>query len=284
MFEVESMFVILPGRSGQPVNGRLRKAKQKKKKFLQRNEEPLLDNNSEREKEDNCQEEECKSLKLLLRHQLRVRSNKMAAAIRKLFRSSDKIDPNSDKRGNGKHNNNNNQRHNKDKSNNNDMHQISVTNQIGINSPSSAARRFFNRHLEGSGSKISPSDPLLVAPMSPSLGSAKNKSITTIKSSPATPSKSSPTRSTFKGNIFKKSSSNSSMTEPNAKHMKLVRTRRLMKEFQELHRGQLQNPNPVFTVDLVNDCLYEWKVRSIDRLKFKILVLNFICFVYLFSE
>ncbi|XP_018011111.1 uncharacterized protein LOC108668405 [Hyalella azteca] len=44
-------------------------------------------------------------------------------------------------------------------------------------------------------------------------------------------------------------------------HMKRVRSRRLMKEFQELTKISQSTPNPVFSVALVNDCLFEWKVK-----------------------
>ncbi|CAH2239915.1 ubiquitin-conjugating enzyme E2Q-like protein CG4502 [Pararge aegeria] len=40
-----------------------------------------------------------------------------------------------------------------------------------------------------------------------------------------------------------------------------VRTRRLMKELKEIQRSQEHRPNPVFTVELVNDNLFEWHVR-----------------------
>lgn len=40
-----------------------------------------------------------------------------------------------------------------------------------------------------------------------------------------------------------------------------VRTRRLMKELKEIKRIQDSRPDPVFTVELVNDNLYEWHVR-----------------------
>ncbi|KAK4288722.1 hypothetical protein Pmani_038263 [Petrolisthes manimaculis] len=51
------------------------------------------------------------------------------------------------------------------------------------------------------------------------------------------------------------------------KHMKLVRSRRLMKEYEELKKRQLKLKEPIFTVELVNDCLYEWKVklRQVDE-------------------
>ncbi|KAF2347159.1 Ubiquitin-conjugating enzyme E2 [Trinorchestia longiramus] len=44
-------------------------------------------------------------------------------------------------------------------------------------------------------------------------------------------------------------------------HMRKVRSRRLMKEFQELTKISQSTTNPVFSVALVNDCLYEWKVK-----------------------
>jgi len=40
-----------------------------------------------------------------------------------------------------------------------------------------------------------------------------------------------------------------------------IRTRRLMKEFKEIQRIQNIRPNPVFTVELINDNLYEWQAR-----------------------
>ncbi|XP_038211461.1 ubiquitin-conjugating enzyme E2Q-like protein CG4502 [Zerene cesonia] len=40
-----------------------------------------------------------------------------------------------------------------------------------------------------------------------------------------------------------------------------VRTRRLMKELKEIQRLQENRPDPVFTVELVNDNLFEWHVR-----------------------
>ncbi|GBP88734.1 Ubiquitin-conjugating enzyme E2Q-like protein CG4502 [Eumeta japonica] len=40
-----------------------------------------------------------------------------------------------------------------------------------------------------------------------------------------------------------------------------VRTRRLMKELKEIQRLQQSRTEPVFTVELVNDNLFEWRVR-----------------------
>ncbi|XP_077284842.1 ubiquitin-conjugating enzyme E2Q-like protein 1 isoform X2 [Arctopsyche grandis] len=42
---------------------------------------------------------------------------------------------------------------------------------------------------------------------------------------------------------------------------KSVRARRLMKEFKEMQRLQQSRPDPIFTVELVNDNLFEWHVR-----------------------
>lgn len=42
---------------------------------------------------------------------------------------------------------------------------------------------------------------------------------------------------------------------------KTVRTRRLMKEFRDLQRLQNSKTDPVFTVELVDDNLFEWHVR-----------------------
>ncbi|XP_073941982.1 ubiquitin-conjugating enzyme E2Q-like protein 1 [Choristoneura fumiferana] len=40
-----------------------------------------------------------------------------------------------------------------------------------------------------------------------------------------------------------------------------VRTRRLMKELKEIQRSQESRTDPLFTVELVNDNLFEWHVR-----------------------
>lgn len=47
---------------------------------------------------------------------------------------------------------------------------------------------------------------------------------------------------------------------------KTVRTRRLMREMQEIERSQ-RKENPAFSVELINDNLYDWHVRlySIDQ-------------------
>lgn len=48
---------------------------------------------------------------------------------------------------------------------------------------------------------------------------------------------------------------------PNATHQKTVRARRLMKELREIQRLQSSRPDPIFTVELVNDNLFEWHVK-----------------------
>ncbi|CAD7079637.1 unnamed protein product [Hermetia illucens] len=42
---------------------------------------------------------------------------------------------------------------------------------------------------------------------------------------------------------------------------KTIRARRLMKEYREIQKIQHSNANPIFTVELVNDNLYEWHAR-----------------------
>ena len=42
---------------------------------------------------------------------------------------------------------------------------------------------------------------------------------------------------------------------------KTVRARRLMKELRDLQRVQSSRPDPIFTVELVDDNLFEWHVR-----------------------
>ena len=50
-------------------------------------------------------------------------------------------------------------------------------------------------------------------------------------------------------------------------HLKVVRNRRLMKEYREITRNVARQTEPAFTVELVNDCLYEWNIHlfNIDR-------------------
>ncbi|XP_068620971.1 ubiquitin-conjugating enzyme E2Q-like protein 1 [Battus philenor] len=57
--------------------------------------------------------------------------------------------------------------------------------------------------------------------------------------------------------VKKKSSGASDVRERAA----AVRTRRLMKELKEIQRLQENRTDPVFTVELVNDNLFEWHVR-----------------------
>uniref|UniRef100_A0A224XH97 E2 ubiquitin-conjugating enzyme n=1 Tax=Panstrongylus lignarius TaxID=156445 RepID=A0A224XH97_9HEMI len=76
-------------------------------------------------------------------------------------------------------------------------------------------------------------------------------------------------QSTTTGSFFKKKSSSASQgacAEPPSQ--KSVRTRRLMKELQDIEKSTImcrrpnsQTPQPAFTVELINDNLYDWHVR-----------------------
>lgn len=122
----------------------------------------------------------------------------MAAAFRKLFRSSDKI--NEDGSGASR----------------------KSSQEKGSGSP---ARRLLGRHGYHR-DMVSPADTLENA--------------------------SGPTSGFFK----KKSSSSSVVDLPS---QKTVRTRRLMKELRDIQRNERKDP--IFTVELINDNLYEWHVR-----------------------
>ncbi|KAK8721784.1 hypothetical protein OTU49_012569, partial [Cherax quadricarinatus] len=248
----------------------------------------------------------CSSLHSLLRQQLLTQGTKMAAAFRKLFRSSDKLEPQyhtteaspTTTTTTTTTTSNNHINHNtcRDSSSRTSMNTAGNRSQLsgawgqdttgegvvalvggggcigagsgdggsagghnGLNSPSTA-RKFFSRHTYLEGSRVGPSEGV-VSQHSPK-SSSRGK----------TPLGASAPTST--GVLFKKASQGSSgaaggsggsgggiLNESTTKHMKIVRTRRLMKEFQELSRGQQNAKDPVFTVDLVNDCLYEWKVK-----------------------
>ncbi|KAK9510609.1 hypothetical protein O3M35_005354 [Rhynocoris fuscipes] len=82
-----------------------------------------------------------------------------------------------------------------------------------------------------------------------------------------------PSSNSSTGSFFKKKTSSSSAqgacAEPPSQ--KSVRTRRLMKELQDIEKSTIlcrrpnsndsQNPQPAFTVELINDNLYDWHVR-----------------------
>lgn len=70
--------------------------------------------------------------------------------------------------------------------------------------------------------------------------------------SPAAPPVSSPAFTTAK---------TAKKTNENTPTNKTVRSRRLMKEFKDLQRLQNSRSDPVFTVELVDDNLYEWHVK-----------------------
>ncbi|XP_056631630.1 ubiquitin-conjugating enzyme E2Q-like protein CG4502 [Diorhabda carinulata] len=52
-----------------------------------------------------------------------------------------------------------------------------------------------------------------------------------------------------------------SKTKKDENHAKTVRAKRLMKELRDLQRFQNSKPDPVFTVELVEDNLFEWHVK-----------------------
>ncbi|XP_069193887.1 ubiquitin-conjugating enzyme E2Q-like protein CG4502 [Procambarus clarkii] len=216
----------------------------------------------------------CPSLHSLLRRQLLTQGSKMAAAFRKLFRSSDKLEPqfppatptnqsSARRESSSASRTSQNQpagawRHDTTS----DEGEVLVdggegsvgggASIAGLNSPSNT-RRFFSRHTYLDGSRVGPSEGVVGSPKTSNRG----------KTSPS----SAASAATAAAGLFKKSSSSSSaassglLNESTTKHMKVVRTRRLMKEFEELSRTQQNAKDPVFTVDLVNDCLYEWKVK-----------------------
>lgn len=73
---------------------------------------------------------------------------------------------------------------------------------------------------------------------------------------------SSPAGSATSSSIKKKGAASSSSEAAAAvAAAKTVRARRLMKELKEIQRLQTNRPDPVFTVELVNDNLFEWHVR-----------------------
>jgi len=122
---------------------------------------------------------------------------KMAAAFRKLFRSSDKL---ADGEGGG--------------------------SSGQAKSGGSPARRLLNRHRD----IVTPAEPGPLDNPSPRSSGGLFK-----KKTPPTP-------------------------QPESFTQKTVRTRRLMKELKDIQRNEKKD-DPVFTVSLVNDNLFEWHVR-----------------------
>ncbi|KAL1124146.1 hypothetical protein AAG570_001916 [Ranatra chinensis] len=77
-----------------------------------------------------------------------------------------------------------------------------------------------------------------------------------------------PSRSGTPSMFFKKKSSQTSGASSsgheqnqNQTAQKSVRTRRLMKELQDIQRAHQHKKKPAFTVELINDNLYDWHVR-----------------------
>lgn len=226
----------------------------------------------------------CSSLHSLLRRQLNLQRTKMAAAFRKLFRSAEKPEgqypaaraptacktsgrdqpggagakgQNVTPRGQGPASRGQNPSSGRSQASGawsqgggtgGEVLAVGGAGHNGLNSPSTA-RRFFSRHTYLEGSRVGPAEGIVPQHSPKSTSRSKNQ-----------PTSTAPSASPSSGGLFKKSPPGGILNESTSKHMKVVRTRRLMKEYQELSRVQQSLKDPVFTVDLVNDCLYEWKV------------------------
>ncbi|XP_071549151.1 uncharacterized protein [Panulirus ornatus] len=233
----------------------------------------------------------CPSLHSLLRRQLQAQRTKMAAAFRKLFRSGEKPEAqyppvargattcknagrdqggggggaakgqNATPRGQGSNARMQNSSSGRSQASGAWSQNGGTGGEVlaagghnGLNSPSTA-RRFFSRHSYLEGSRVGPAEGVVPQHSPKSSSSSSNRS----KNQPTSTA---PSASPSSGVMFKKSPPQGGiLNESTSKHMKMVRTRRLMKEYQELSRVQQTAKDPVFTVDLVNDCLYEWKVK-----------------------
>ncbi|XP_072377205.1 ubiquitin-conjugating enzyme E2Q-like protein 1 [Diabrotica undecimpunctata] len=88
-------------------------------------------------------------------------------------------------------------------------------------------------------------------------------------SKPSTSGTGSPARRLLRGcrdsvapaNTSQASPAFSTKSKKDETHTKSVRARRLMKELRDLQRFQNSKPDPVFTVELVEDNLFEWHVK-----------------------
>ncbi|KAL1513259.1 hypothetical protein ABEB36_002688 [Hypothenemus hampei] len=71
----------------------------------------------------------------------------------------------------------------------------------------------------------------------------------------------------YKDTVSPESSTQTHKKEETAIQNKTVRAKRLMKEFRDLQRLKNSQQDPVFTVELVDDNLFEWyvKVYKLDR-------------------
>lgn len=158
-------------------------------------------------------------------------SDIMASALRKLFRSSDRL--RDDARSNSKNS--------------------------SSDSPSrhSNSRRFFSHsespRMSRRDSKISPLETGAGVP--PAKGTNHGLSFSVFKS------KSSKNNNDTSGTKSGSGSSGTRLSESVAKHNQEVRSRRLMKEFQEISKSSRSHEKPPFTVELVDDNLYEWNIR-----------------------
>uniref|UniRef100_T1J542 E2 ubiquitin-conjugating enzyme n=1 Tax=Strigamia maritima TaxID=126957 RepID=T1J542_STRMM len=121
-------------------------------------------------------------------------------------------------------------------------------------SPSDTARRLLARACHRDAAKVSPAEKTI--PMNPTTNNNHNSSNNinnnnNVKKAGAL----------SRASSFFKSKKNHMMNENSLQHAKLVRTRRLMKEYQEMCRQQRESDSPIFTVELADDNLFEWNVK-----------------------
>lgn len=137
-----------------------------------------------------------------------------------------------------------------------------------VGSPSEAARRLLARacgsvHGCRDGCKVSPAEksiPINGGPMTMMMMTTPTATVTVTTAAPAANKKKS-VGAFSRASSFFKSKKNHLINESSLQHAKMVRTRRLMKEFQEMCKQQLETETPVFTVELVEDNLFEWNVK-----------------------
>ncbi|XP_054709716.1 ubiquitin-conjugating enzyme E2Q-like protein 1 [Uloborus diversus] len=184
----------------------------------------------------------------------------MASALRKLFRSSDRH-RSGDRAGGWRRKNNSNSKNGSTDSPTHHHH--------------SAAMRFFGhcpspRMSKRETNKISPEDGAnsqkLTSNVSGACGVSSDSeafNATAADKASSNSSTASPNRSVrFKSSKSSKTSPKAPVSNgPSQKHTQTVRTRRLMKEYQEITKYSRSLEKPPFVVELVDDNLYEWNVK-----------------------
>ncbi|KFM73765.1 Ubiquitin-conjugating enzyme E2Q-like protein, partial [Stegodyphus mimosarum] len=139
----------------------------------------------------------------------------------------------------------------------------------------SAAMRFFGhcpspKMSKRDTNKISPEDGANSQKLASSANGASGVSshsdsfnACAVDKTSSTGSTASPNRSVrFKSSKSSKTTPKAPIAEgPSLKHTQTVRTRRLMKEFQEITKYSRSLEKPPFVVELVDDNLYEWNVK-----------------------